>query len=108
MTSEEVAGLVEYELAMHGMMFAGHGVGVEEILRFCVRPQLIPVLQGAGGEPVPMWVVLDEQPDGGDGGVLILYHEEDGTFGLGRKGAGAEPVRYLSPCGSFLDALLAI
>ncbi len=87
MTSKEVASLVETQLGGEWDRTNLHGID----LRTCLTTPQKPTFFWAGDEePIDAWLVLREDPQGGDG-YAVVFDEGSEQFGLAQFAKGYEP-----------------
>ena len=103
MTSKEVAALVEMQIGGDWNRTNLHDVD----LRTCLTtPQKLTFLWAGDEEPIDAWLVLREDPQGGDG-FAVVFDEGSGQFGLAQFAIGYEPC-LLGLYGNFFEALKAM
>jgi hypothetical protein len=82
MHASEVRQQLDAEIAGDWSRTNAHGVDLKKCL---VEPRKVncrntfPLLRG--GQPLPLWIVLEEKPDEKEG-YLIVFDEETRKFGL--------------------------
>jgi hypothetical protein len=81
-TSAEVRSIVEHEIGDNWSQSNAHQVNFRKCL---VQPKKVPCRntfpQLNGGNPLDLWIVLEETPGKRDG-YLIVYDERQCEFGL--------------------------
>ena len=99
MTGADVTRLIEAEVAGDWDRENLHGCTVRRCL---IEPERRTVLNPPDGDPVDVWIVLEEEPETRDG-YKVIYDDVNESFGLAypdRKGVSTLVGLY----GSFLTA----
>ncbi len=109
MTAADVSELIAREITSVGTDVLGrpehnpHGL---DFTRCLIKPERVicknTFPKFRGGKPFEAWLVLEEDPDNGDG-YRIIFDEEVGKFGLA-GGTRREPA-FIGWHGSFLDTV---
>ena len=103
MTPEEVSSQVQTQIGADWDRTNAHGV---DLRRCLVKPQKLTLISAIDDKPAEAWVVLRENPHGGDG-YAVVFDEISGEFGLAQFAEGYEPC-LLGWYGNFFEALDAM
>lgn len=99
-----ITAVIEKELTATTVLQNWHGISIENIRQHLVPPHE-EEFQSWNGDPVKVWVVLDEIPDEPSSGYLVVFNPSSQKFGLGLKPHQDKPGTFLGTYGTFLETL---
>ena len=84
-SSEEVKNIVSNELLESSKINNWHGINQSNINQHLIKPVKIKLVNPLTNLLQEYWLVLDEIPESKRNGYLIVYSEDDKSFGLATK-----------------------
>ncbi len=106
MTPAEISAIIQREIDAAPRLAHSHGV---DLGRCLVTPRKLQFKNSfpnyKRGEPLDLWIVLEETP-GTRGGYLIVYNEEEREFGLAVWGDDL-PI-FIGCYGTFISTLVGM
>lgn len=110
MDAESIAKMLNRDLSTGDPFDNAHSITPETIDEHVVRPPIEQRFENAGipsGDPfVDAWIVLDECPETGDSGYLVVFYPPSSMYGLAMK-ASPNPI-FLGCYGSLAETLTSM
>ncbi len=104
MDAAYISTIIEKELTASPGVRNWHGITTENIRQYLVPPHQ-EEFQAWNGNPITVWVVLDEIPDEPESGYLVVFNSCGQKFGLALKPSQSKPGTVLGFYGTFLETL---